>query len=63
MGDGTRLAVEWEGPFEAPRAPVTLRIELENARLFAIWCEQVPAPSLSPSGRSEALAFRKPRAG
>lgn len=38
-GDGLSLAVEWEGPFEAPRAPVALRLRLENAKLFAIWCE------------------------
>jgi hypothetical protein len=37
--DGLRIPVEWEtGPTRLAEA-VTLRIKLENAKLFALWCE------------------------
>ena len=38
--DALNIPVEWKK--EAPKiqdAPVTLRIKLQNARLFALWCE------------------------
>jgi hypothetical protein len=37
--EGLDLAVEWREPFQAPEGPVSLRFKLENARLFAFWCE------------------------
>ena len=37
--DGLDLPVPWRNEFPLPREPVTLRIKLQNARLFALWCE------------------------
>jgi len=35
-GDALDLLVDWEKPFDL-RIPVTLRIKMENAQLFALW--------------------------
>jgi len=37
--DGVRIPVEWEAQPTRLAEPVTLRIKLENARLFALWSE------------------------
>ena len=37
--DGLRIPVEWEAGPTRLAEPVTLRIKLENAKLFALWCE------------------------
>src|SRR5688572_5825042 len=37
--DGLDLPVTWRDEFQLPGEPVTLRIKLQNARLFALWCE------------------------
>jgi hypothetical protein len=37
--DGLDLRVEWKEDFKLPVGPVTLRLKLTNARLFALWCE------------------------
>jgi len=36
--DALDLPVEWSSGFAPPADPVTLRIKLTNARLFALWC-------------------------
>jgi hypothetical protein len=36
--DGLDIPVKWSAGFDYPDAPVTLRIQLKNARLFALWC-------------------------
>lgn len=36
--DGLDIPIEWTREVQLPREPVTLRIKLANARLFAIWC-------------------------
>jgi hypothetical protein len=36
--DGVDVPVEWSHEFAVPNEPVTLRIKLQNARLFALWC-------------------------
>jgi hypothetical protein len=36
--DSLDIPVEWSGPFAQPDSPVTLRIRLKNARVFALWC-------------------------
>ena len=36
--DALDLPVEWSSAFAPPADPVTLRIKLTNARLFALWC-------------------------
>jgi hypothetical protein len=39
--DGLDIPVAWErGGLRASDGPVTLRIKLRNARLFAVWCGQ-----------------------
>jgi hypothetical protein len=38
--DGLDVPVIWSGPVKQPMGPVTLRIKLRNARLFALWCGQ-----------------------
>jgi len=35
--DGLDIPVEWENQLAASPEPVTLRIKLKNARLFAVW--------------------------
>jgi hypothetical protein len=37
--DGLSIAVEWADAFHPPAAPVTLKLTLANAKLFALWCE------------------------
>ena len=37
--DALNIPVVWWEEFTPPNAPVTLRIKLQNARLFALWCE------------------------
>jgi hypothetical protein len=37
--DDLRIPVEWESGPTRLAEPVTLRIKLENAKLFALWCE------------------------
>jgi hypothetical protein len=39
QADALRIPVEWSSPVEDLPEAVTLRIKLENARLFALWCE------------------------
>ncbi len=36
--DGLDIPVEWSGDIQQPDGPVSLRIKLKNARLFALWC-------------------------
>ena len=36
--DGLDIPVEWSGDIEQHGEPVSLRIKLKNARLFAMWC-------------------------
>jgi hypothetical protein len=36
--DGLDIPVKWSGEVAQPAGPVTLRIKLKNARLFALWC-------------------------
>lgn len=38
--DSLDFPVAWTGDIEPPSGPVTLRIKLTNARLFALWCRQ-----------------------
>jgi hypothetical protein len=38
--DSLDIPVEWTGDIGKPRALVRLRIKLNNARLFALWCSQ-----------------------
>ena len=38
--DGLDIPVEWTGAVEPGDGPVTLRIKLTNARLFALWCSR-----------------------
>ena len=38
--DGLDIPVEWTGGVEQRDGPVTLRIKLQNARLFALWCSR-----------------------
>ena len=38
--DSLDIPVEWqEGELPGAQTPVTLRIKLENARLYALWCD------------------------
>jgi len=37
--DALRIPVEWQARSEALPAATSLRIKLQNARLFALWCE------------------------
>ena len=40
-GDALDIPVEWEaGGLEAATPPVTLRIQMHRAELFALWCSQ-----------------------
>ena len=36
--DALDIPVEWTGDVERPHELVRLRIKLQNARLFALWC-------------------------
>jgi hypothetical protein len=36
--DSLDIPVRWSAGFVPPDSPVTLRIQLKNARLFALWC-------------------------
>jgi hypothetical protein len=38
QSDGLDLAAEWLESFQLPNTPVRLRLTMENARLFALWC-------------------------
>ena len=38
--DGLDIPVTWSGALGQTDGPVTLRIKLKNARLFALWCER-----------------------
>jgi hypothetical protein len=38
--DGVNLPVEWRDEFRMRPQTVTLRLNLKNARLYALWCEQ-----------------------
>ncbi len=38
--DSLDIPVEWTGKVENPQELVKLRIKLNNARLFALWCSQ-----------------------
>jgi len=37
--DALRIPVEWETGPDHFAEPMAVRIKLENARLFALWCE------------------------
>lgn len=37
LSDGLDIPVEWSGDVEQPSGPVTLRIQLKNARLYSLW--------------------------
>jgi len=39
QADGLDLKVKWVEALKLPKEPVRLRLSLENARLFALWCQ------------------------